>query len=341
MHFFKSKAEARRRAVQTPSDPAALIASVWPPFSRDEFGQVVRVLCRAATLPGADGPRYFMARLTQLAALLRKRATRYGKTQTWSVTAPNGREILLPLGDPGAVAFKSMADGYGSGYEKALIDYVCGRLDPGDVFVDVGAHVGYIGAFAAATGATVFAIEIQRELIPLIEQLATINGFDTLRALHAGASDRGGLGAIPRMDVSPGAGFTAPARSITSEDPRSVADDFVPMIALDDAFGRDGRWPAVVKIDVEGHEIAVVTGARRIIAAERTCFVVEFHPHLVANYGGSADQLLAPFPAERWHYYQLTDDGLRPLTGMADVAPDPRDPNPKLVFEPRHAQAPA
>ncbi|GHD50988.1 hypothetical protein GCM10017083_24910 [Thalassobaculum fulvum] len=340
MRVFKSKAEARCHAVQTPSDPAALMASVWPPFARAEFNHVVRVLCRAATLPGADGPRYFMARLTQLAALLRKRAARYGKTQTWSVTAPNGREILIPLGDPGAVAFKTMADGYGGGYEKALIDYVCARLGPGDVFVDIGAHVGYIGAFAAAGGATVFAIEIQRELIPLIEQLATINGFDTLRALHAGASDRGGLGAIPRMDVSPGAGFTAPARSITSEDPRSVADDFVPMIALDDAFGRDGRWPAVVKVDVEGHEIAVVDGARRIIAEEHTRFVVEFHPHLVANYGGSADQLLAAFPVGRWHRYQLTDDGLRPISDMTEVTPDPNDPNPKLVFEPRGAQAP-
>lgn len=340
MHIFQSKTEARRRAVEVPTDPAALMASVWPPFTRDEFGKVVRVLCRAATLPGADGPRYFMTRLTQLAALLRKRAARYGKTATWRVLAPNGREILVPLGDPGAVAFKAMADEYGGSYEQALIDYVCARLGPGDVFVDVGAHVGYIGAFAAAAGATVFAIEIQRELIPLIEQLATINGFDTLRALHAGASDRGGLGAIPRMDVSPGAGFTTPNRSITRDDPRSVADDFVPMLTLDDAFGQDGRWPAIVKIDVEGHEIAVVEGARRIIEQERTRFVVEFHPHLVANYGGSAAQLLAPFPAARWLWSQLTDDGLRPIAGMADVTPDPRDPNPKLVFEPRAAQAP-
>lgn len=341
MHLFTSKTEARRRAVQVPADPAALMASVWPPLARDEFGHVVRVLCRAATLPGADGPRYFMARLTQLASLLRKRAARYGKTRTWSVTAPNGREILLPLDDPGAIAFKTMADGYGGTYEKALIDYVCARVEPGDLFIDVGAHVGYVGAFAAATGATVFALDIQRELIPLIEQLATINGFDTLRALHAGASDRGGLGTIPRMDVSPGAGFTAPARSITGEDPGSVADDFVPMLALDDAFGRPGRWPAIVKIDVEGHEIAVVEGARRIIAEARTRFVIEFHPHLVANYGGSAEQLLAPFPAARWRRYQLTDGGLRSIADMADVTPDPRDPNPKLVFEPDEFPPPA
>src|SRR3546814_17918314 len=84
-----------------------------------------------------------------------------------------------------------MADKHGGAdYERALIEFVVPRLRPGDVFVDVGAHVGYVSAFAATTGAAVFAIEIQRELIPLIEQLAALNQFDLLRALHDGASRR-------------------------------------------------------------------------------------------------------------------------------------------------------
>jgi len=337
MYVFKSKSEAKRRAVQTPTDPAALMASVWPPFSRTELGQMTRVLCKAATLPRADGPRYLMSRIMQLAALLRNRAARDGQTETWTMKAVNGQDILFPLGDPGAIAFKAMADEYGQSYEKALIDFVVGRLGPGDVFVDVGAHIGYISAFAATTGASVFAIEIQRELIPLIEQLATINAFDILRPLHAGASNRAGLGMISRIDTTPGAGFTSETRHFTSEYPQSVVDDFVPIITLDDAFDRDRLVPTVIKIDVEGHEIAVIEGARRIIARGETTFVVEFHPHLIENYHGTASGLLAPFPAERWHRFQLTDDGLRAIDTMSDVTPDPRDPNPKLVFEPREA----
>src|SRR3546814_1456025 len=89
-------------------------------------------------------------------------------------------------------------------YERALIEFIVPRLQPGDVFVDVGAHVGYVSAFAATTGAAVFAIEIQRELIPLIEQLAALNQFDLLRALHAGASRRPGLSMLERVDVTPG-----------------------------------------------------------------------------------------------------------------------------------------
>ena len=43
---------------------------------------------------------------------------------------------------------------------------------------------------------------------------------------------------------------------------------------------------------------------------------------------------MGPFPSDYWRFFQLTDDGLRPIRKMSDVMPDPRDPNPKLVFEP-------
>ena len=48
--------------------------------------------------------------------------------------------------------------------------------------------------------------------------------------------------------------------------PHSLLDDFVPTVALDDLFDGDGLVPTVVKLDVEGHEIGVLDGARRLIA---------------------------------------------------------------------------
>src|SRR3546814_7291221 len=163
MEVYGSKREARRRAVETPSDSAALIASAWPPYGREEIGLVARTLCRAATIPGAIGPRHFMSRLMQLGALLRKRGSRYATSKTWSAVAPGGRTIRFPAADPGAVAFKEMAAKHGGAdYERALIEFIVPRLQPGDVFVDVGAHVGSVSAFAPTTGAPGFPIALQR-----------------------------------------------------------------------------------------------------------------------------------------------------------------------------------
>src|SRR3546814_17379611 len=102
---------------------------------------------------------------------------------------------------------------------------------------------------------------------------------------------------IPRIDVTPGAGLSSETHRITSEDTRSMADDFVPLITLDDAFGRDRLWPTIVKVDVEGHEIAVVEGARRILERRQPIFVIEFHGHLIGHSPGAAPALPAAFPA--------------------------------------------
>ncbi|EDP63442.1 lipopolysaccharide biosynthesis protein (SAM-dependent methyltransferase protein) [alpha proteobacterium BAL199] len=335
MFTFKSRDEARRKAVEDPADFAALFGSRWPPYSRTELAALPKVIRRGMVTPDEPYSRHCTRRLTRILHALQHRMARYGKTQTWAMTAPNGQKILFPINDFGSIEFKKMVDEYDQFYEWTLIEFVAARLGFGDVFVDVGANVGYISAFAATTGASVFAMEIQRDLIPLIEQTATINGFDQMRAMHVGASTRSGMSMIQRMEATPGNRLDDQTVQASREDPRSVIDDFVPMMALDDLFLAPHLLPRVVKIDVEGHEIGVLEGARRIIAAGRTTFVVEFHPHLIGIYRRRADELLAPFDRDRWSIFQLTDDGLRPLANMTEVRPDTRDPNPKLVFEPR------
>ena len=52
-------------------------------------------------------------------------------------------------------------------------------------------------------------------------------------------------------------------------------------------------------------------------------------------YDRKPSELVAPFANEGWKWSQLTDDGLLAISSMDDIRPDPRDPNPKLVFEPR------
>ena len=202
------------------------------------------------------------------------------------------------------------------------------------MFVDVGANVGYVSAFAATTGAAVYAVEIQRVLIPLIEQLAAINDFDLLRPLHMGLSNGSGLSMMWRTGINFGAGLEGQTNRFINDEPRSIADDFVPMMALDDAFASDPMRPSIVKIDVEGHEIDVIEGSKHIIERRQTTFIVEFHAHLISIYDRTPDELVAPFSGGGWAWSQLTDDGLLPISSMADIKPDPRDPNPKLVFEP-------
>lgn len=330
---------ARRRAVEQPGDLHAVLAGGWPPCSRDELATLSRTLRRGRLVDDDPVAGYFTNRVARALKALQQRMARYGKTTSWTKAGPNGIEVRFPLNDQASLEFKTLVDGCDQLYEQALIGFVTGRLGPGDVFVDVGANVGYVSGFASTTGAAVFALEIQRDLLPLIEQMATINGFDLLRVLHVGGSARSGLSMMPRFEGNPATQLDGQTTRFTRNEPHSVVDDFVPMLALDDAFLDPRLLPRLVKIDVEGHEIGVLEGAREIIRAGLTTFVVEFHPHLVSLYQRTADDLLALFDPAAWSIAQLDDDGLRPIAGVDDIRPDPRDPNPKLVFEPRSAQA--
>lgn len=339
---FTSRTESRRRVVVAPDDVHALLGSYWPPFSRAELMKIPDRLRRIVVLGSVVGrlpgnvfsPQFLIWRVQEAVKFLREQAERYSTARTWTLTAPNGRTIKFPLTSASAIAFKEMAGQYTPYYEKSLVDFLLARLGPGNVFVDIGANVGYVSAFAATSGAAVYAVEIQRSLIPLIEQLATINGFDLIRPLHMGISSGSGLSMIWRTGNNFGAGLEGETNRTIADEPQSIADDFVPMMTLDDAFAGEAMLPTIVKVDVEGHEIDVIQGARRLIEQRRTTFVVEYHAHLIAMYDRKPEQLVAPFADGGWTWSQLTDDGLLPIRSMADIRPDPRDPNPKLVFEP-------
>ena len=335
---LSTREKARRQAVENPTDLPAMFAAEWPPFDRESLVKLRKSVRRGIVMPDKQLAVHLSRRIQRFTKALQHRIERYRRTKTWTAVAPSGLSVQFPLNDFASVEFKNLVDKHDQFYERTLIDFVASRIEPGDVFVDVGANVGYVSAFIAKAGAAVFAMEIQRDLLPLIEQVATINNIDHLRVLHVGASSRAGLSMMPRIEANTGtrldgSGFF----HVSPRDPRSLVDDFVPVIALDDAFLEAPLLPKVIKIDVEGHEIDVLQGARGIITAGRTTFVVEYHAHLLPVYRRRPNDLLDCFDLDRWSMFQLTDAGLRPLASMQDIRPDDHDPNPKLVFEPRGA----
>jgi FkbM family methyltransferase len=228
----------------------------------------------------------------------------------------------------------------GAAHEPGVVAYLCHRLKPGSVFVDVGAHVGYFSCIAGKAGATVLALEMQRPLGGLIVRNAELNGLDRIHALEMAAGDHDGLIRVPRFD----AGLGTRVLEGTKEDRRSSPSirhrnmDLVPMMRLDSLFSDGAERPDVVKIDAEGFELCVLDGAERLIADHRSAFIVEVHIGQMAIYPSRRPTLADYFPLDRWRVRDLTIKGapemeeavLRRLTD-----PDcPQTGNPNLLFEP-------
>ena len=129
-------------------------------------------------------------------------------------------------------------------------------LRSGDVFVDVGANVGFFSILAArivGPGGSVIAIEPLEPLARAIQEAAKLNHVE-VSVVRAAAGDGTG-DRIALWTARPGGASTS-----GSDIPPDVTGQLlVPAVSLDELH-RGGRLgdPTLVKIDVEGAELSVL-----------------------------------------------------------------------------------
>lgn len=149
----------------------------------------------------------------------------------------------------------------GTPAEKVTARAISNLLKPGDFFVDVGAHVGWLTLLGAkAVGATghVIAVDPQPYNAARILENAELNGFANITVVTAAASDKDTvieLRSQARQDTS--------RLSLAASGVNDTEIGFLcPCYKLDTLLE---RWApeeiGLIKIDVEGFEKAVLTGA--------------------------------------------------------------------------------
>lgn len=126
-------------------------------------------------------------------------------------------------------------------------------LEPGDLFLDVGANVGSYAIWAAELGAEVIALEPAAETFPLLVENIALNGYP-IDAIQAAAGAECGI-----------AQFTEGRDCVNRFDPLGAVQTEV--VTVDSLI--DGRTVAGMKVDVEGSEIDVLLGSSRALAEQR------------------------------------------------------------------------
>jgi FkbM family methyltransferase len=161
--------------------------------------------------------------------------------------------------------------------EGLIEDTILGLLEPGKVFYDVGANIGWYSLLAARAGARVIAFEPGEENIRLLRQNAISNDLD-VTIVECAVSDQDGYATFLEKGSLMG-------RLDKDDDPAQAerrqrhghhvsATREVPVVSLD---AWDGPAPSVVKLDVEGGEIGALRGMTRLLTAVRPTLIVELH----------------------------------------------------------------
>lgn len=175
------------------------------------------------------------------------------------MTLPTGSLFPIPRDSRvGSAVYITQADvDYGS---EALL----ARLAPCDRgFIDVGANVGYYSAYMSPAVAFVCAFEPDERAFPRLEQLQQL--LPRLTAIHAAVSDTDGEG---RLSYGACSDVSALAKDNATGTP-------VRTCTLDSMLSALPGRVGTIKIDTEGHELAVLAGAESLVARDRPLILLE------------------------------------------------------------------
>lgn len=155
-------------------------------------------------------------------------------------------------------------------FDRRELDLVREHLGEGD-FVDVGAHVGLYTVAAALRGpGRVLAFEPNPSARAQLGENVALNALRNVLVVPKAAGDAPGA-ALLHVPKTPDPSFSSLAAGRFAEgEPIDVE-----VTTVDAEVEANGLRPSVVKIDVEGGELAVVGGMQRTLERHRPVLLVE------------------------------------------------------------------
>lgn len=174
-------------------------------------------------------------------------------------------------------------------FERQETKIVRKQLRPGMTFVDVGANVGYYTALAATLvgpSGRVVAFEPSPYAFRRLKQLIADNNLKHVTALNEGLSDVAG-----RLNLYLGIGSCNHTPTMVPHENSSGVEVAVRTL---DAVAEELGISQIdfMKIDVEGHELRVLAGARRLLTERRIKnLLCEFNEHWLLQAGSSPEVL--------------------------------------------------
>jgi FkbM family methyltransferase len=216
------------------------------------------------------------------------------------------RTIHLDLSDPRMLDVPNELAG------GPLARELAARLRSGDTFVDIGANHGSFAQLAAEQvggEGLVVACEPQARLANLIDRTLAANGCSPYRIFAVACGDRDEEAVLFVPEASSGHAGLHAAFSGSSAHRRIV----VPVRRIDGLFDwRLAPGGLLVKIDIEGSELAFFAGAEALIRQRAPRLLLEVNGDSLAVAGRSVSELRERLAALGYADYCELDEPLRP-----------------------------
>jgi FkbM family methyltransferase len=208
-------------------------------------------------------------------------------------------------------------------YESGTARVIKSLLAPGDVFADIGAHIGFFSVLAAGcvgAGGRVLSFEPAPRTRERLNQNIALNRLTNVTVFEEAL---GGQSAQTSLSIGPvdDTGL-ASLRGVLDAD--QCVD--VRVRTFDGVFSSSERL-AGVKIDVEGAEAKVLTGMSEQLRRHHPWVIAEITDSFLAEMGDSAEGLFSAMDRLGYEPYLLTDDEPSPIAVGRPLCDLPRQFN--------------
>jgi FkbM family methyltransferase len=190
-------------------------------------------------------------------------------------------------------------------WEPNVGHFIKSQLAPGDLFVDVGANIGYFSMLASqcvGNQGEVVSIEASPSIFHVLQANISNNQCSNIEALNIAAAANPGT---VELYAAPGSnlGMTSVLRSRDFPLEAVVSCDRLSSILGAERCSRI----RLMKIDIEGAEWPVLKSVLEDISSfnEKLEIVVEINPSETVEFGASASSIFDAFAASGFHAYGI------------------------------------
>lgn len=197
------------------------------------------------------------------------------------------------------------------GFDREEFSFLKQNLRKGDVFIDVGANIGFYTVFAArlvGKEGNVISFEPSKRDFELLQKNLAHNKFSNVVSFKIALSNYNGKG---KFLIS---GGNATDVSTLSD---SFYNDKVKVETIEDVEVKtldcivdnyDIKKINIIKVDAEGHDLFVLEGARNSIRKFKPIILVEVSSQNLKNAGHSIEDLISIFGSLNYQIYYFVDN---------------------------------
>ena len=181
-------------------------------------------------------------------------------------------------------------------------------LAKGDTFIDIGANHGAFSVAASkfvGDSGHIYAFEPQPELYPLIEKSLEASGAANFRVFSDACSDQEGRAQF--FVPAESSGSAGLFKGLSGDEKHQHFE--VDLVRLDDIIeDQEINGEVLIKLDVEGNELAVLRGATRFIQRVRPRLLMEINPAAMEAAASTTEEMVELLEDVGYRYFRRLED---------------------------------